>query len=134
MWIRRSLLAAAGTAYALLPLTAAAGAPGPVPVVPEPIVPDAVYPLVAYADRQLGGASQSFGAGVFDADSGGLGAVGDDAITSLRVAAGFRVLACDRTAAQSAAPSNGLAGLLPLLRRRAGTTRSAAASTTRSRC
>ncbi|WP_155373467.1 hypothetical protein [Catellatospora vulcania] len=108
MWIRRSLLVAAGTAYALLPLTAAAGAPGPVPVAPEPIVPDAVYPLVAYADPALGGASQAFGAGVFDADSGGMGAVGDDAVSSLRVAEGFRVLACDRTAAQSADAVDGL--------------------------
>ncbi|GIG00488.1 hypothetical protein [Catellatospora citrea] len=108
MWIRRSLLAAAGTAYALLPLTAAAGAPAPVPVVPEPAVPDAVYPLVAYADPKLGGASQTFGAGVFDAGSGGLGAIGDDAVSSLRVGVGFRVLACDRTAAQSADAVDGL--------------------------
>lgn len=108
MWIRRSLLAAAGTAYALLPLTAATGAPAPVPVVPKPTVPDAVYPLVAYADPKLSGASQAFGAGVFDADSGGLGAVGGDAVSSLRVAAGFRVLACDRTAAQSADTVDGL--------------------------
>ncbi|MEU7822879.1 hypothetical protein [Catellatospora sp. NPDC049133] len=106
MWIRRSLLAAAGTAYALLPLTAAAGAP--VPGVPEPVVPDAVYPLVAYAEPNLGGASQAFGAGVFDADSGGLGAVGGDAVSSLRVAEGFRVLACDRTAARSADAADGL--------------------------
>ncbi|GAB4057638.1 hypothetical protein [Catellatospora paridis] len=108
MWIRRSLLAAAGTAYALLPLTAAAGAPIPVPGAPEPAVPDALYPLVAYADPELDGASQTFGAGVFDADSGGLGAVGDDAVSSLRVAVGFRVLACDRTAAQSADAVDGL--------------------------
>lgn len=108
MWIRRSLLAAAGTAYALLPLTAAAGAPVSGPGVPEPTVPDAVYPLVAYAEPDLGGASQAFGAGVFDADSGGLGAVGGDAVSSLRVAEGFRVLACDRTAAQSADAVDGL--------------------------
>ncbi|GAA1398328.1 hypothetical protein [Catellatospora coxensis] len=106
MWIRRSLLAAAGTAYGLLPLTAAAGAP--VPGAPEPTVPDAVYPLVAYVEPKLGGASQAFGAGVFDADSGGLGAVGGDAVSSLRVAEGFRVLACDRTAARSADAVDGL--------------------------
>ncbi|MEV0459993.1 hypothetical protein [Catellatospora methionotrophica] len=108
MWIRRSLLAAAGTAYALLPLTAAMGAPVPVPGAPEPAVPDAVYPLVAYADPDLGGASQAFGAGVYDADLGGLSAVGGDAVSSLRVAEGYRVLACDRTAAQSVDAVDGL--------------------------
>lgn len=108
MWMRRSLLIAAGTASVLLPLTAAGAAPDPVPAAPEPTVPDAVFPLVAYTEPGLGGASQAFGSGVFDAGSGGLGAVGDDAISSLRVAEGYRVLACDRTAEQSIGAVDGL--------------------------
>ncbi|GAA1661209.1 hypothetical protein [Catellatospora bangladeshensis] len=107
MGIRRSLLSAAGAACALLPLTAAAAAPDPGPA-PEPVVPDAVFPLVAYTEHDLGGASQAFGSGVFDADSGGLGAVGADAISSLRVAEGYRVLACDLTPAQAAGALDGL--------------------------
>lgn len=84
MWVR-SLMAGVVCALALAQ-TAAVAAPA------RPAAPSA---LVAYSDRLLGGQSQPFGAGVFDTSAGGLGAVGNDEITSLRVAAGYRVVACD---------------------------------------
>lgn len=52
-------------------------------------------PLVAYADRNFTGAKQSYGTGVFDAAKKELGVVGNDTITSLYVASGYRAVACD---------------------------------------
>ncbi|WP_212832494.1 sorbosone dehydrogenase family protein [Catellatospora sp. TT07R-123] len=51
-------------------------------------------PVVAYTDRDFKGGFQSFGAGVFDASKGDLAAVGNDKISSLRVAPGYRAVVC----------------------------------------
>lgn len=90
MSIRKSLVAGAAVATALLP-PALSAAPAHAAVIPG--VGSA--PMVAYADRNFAGARQSYGAGVFDAAKKELGAVGNDSITSLYVASGYRAVACD---------------------------------------
>ncbi|GAA2384207.1 hypothetical protein [Catellatospora methionotrophica] len=90
MSIRRSLAVGAAVATAFLPglLSTAAAQAAVIPGVGS-------APLVAYADRNFTGAKQSYGAGVFDAAKKELGVVGNDAITSLYVASGYRAVACD---------------------------------------
>lgn len=90
MSFRRSLAAGAAVATTLLPSLLSA-TPAQAAVIPG--VGSA--PLVAYADRNFTGAKQSYGTGVFDAAKKELGVVGNDAITSLYVASGYRALACD---------------------------------------
>ncbi len=112
MWVRVSLTAA-GSALAVLPLLGAGlpqqpSTPAPAAahrLLQAPAAP--IPPLTAYTDRGFAGPWQSFGAGVFDAARQELGAAGNDMITSLRVATGYRALACaeggsgDRTNAGS---------------------------------
>ncbi|MEV4416789.1 hypothetical protein [Catellatospora sp. NPDC049609] len=90
MSIRKSLVAGAALATALLP-PALSAAPAHAAVIPGV----GTAPLVAYADRNFSGDRQSYGAGVFDAAKKELGAVGNDTITSLYVASGYRAVACD---------------------------------------
>lgn len=58
------------------------------------IPPTTLSPLVVYAGRDFAGASQSLGTGVFDAAQNELDGVGNDKISSLRVAAGYRATVC----------------------------------------
>lgn len=51
-------------------------------------------PVTAYAGRSLTGASQTFDPGTYRADRGQLDGVGNDAIRSLSVASGYRVVGC----------------------------------------
>ena len=48
-------------------------------------------PVIAYEHENFQGSSQGFLPGVYRADQGQLGDVGNDSITSIRVAPGFRV-------------------------------------------
>lgn len=50
--------------------------------------------LTAYQDTGFAGPSQQFAPGMYEARHGQLGAAGNDAISSLRVAAGYRLVAC----------------------------------------
>ncbi|BCJ77029.1 hypothetical protein CS0771_65730 [Catellatospora sp. IY07-71] len=100
----RSLMAGVGTGSVLaLSQTAAGAAPAAQPT--PPARPSA---LVAYSDRMQGGQSQPFGTGVYDTSSGGLGAVGNDQITSLRVAPGYQVVACEDGGGEGSGPTGSL--------------------------
>jgi len=50
--------------------------------------------LQVFSDANFAGNSQRFGEGIFDANSGELARVGNDAISSLQVAPGYRVIVC----------------------------------------
>jgi hypothetical protein len=65
-----------------------------------------------FVDSNFGGASQRFGAGIYDAASGAFTSIPDTSISSLKVAAGFRVLLC--TQDSSAGINSGSLGLCRL--------------------
>lgn len=71
-----------------------------------------VAPLVAYQSAGFTGRSQVFGTGVFEGPKGEMAAVGEDMISSLRVAPGFRVVVCE----SSSGPGRTNAGNLGLCR------------------
>ncbi|MEV4416424.1 PQQ-dependent sugar dehydrogenase [Catellatospora sp. NPDC049609] len=51
-------------------------------------------PVTLYGDRDFKGSFQALGAGVHDGSKGGLGSVGNDKMSSLKVGPGYRVVVC----------------------------------------
>ncbi|MBV1850140.1 hypothetical protein [Catellatospora tritici] len=90
MRARQSLAASAAILVAFAWAQAGASPVGRAAALPGMATP----PLVAYAGRAFGGDWQSYGTGIFDNARGELGTVDNDEISSLRVAPGYRVVAC----------------------------------------
>ncbi|MDI1462969.1 hypothetical protein QEZ54_18490 [Catellatospora sp. KI3] len=90
MRARQSLAAGAAILVAFAWAQAGAAPVGRAAALPGAATP----PLVAYSGRAFGGDWQSYGTGVFDNARGELGTVGNDAISSLRVAPGYRAVGC----------------------------------------
>ncbi|MEU8001489.1 PQQ-dependent sugar dehydrogenase [Catellatospora sp. NPDC049111] len=56
--------------------------------------------VMLYSDRDFKGAFQALGAGVHDAANGGLGSLGDDRLSSMKVGPGYRVVVCQDDSSQ----------------------------------